>query len=40
VKENCDYLVNIPMPGKFESLNASVATGVMLFEVVRQRRFT
>ena len=40
VKENCDYLVHIPMPGKFESLNASVATGVMLFEVVRQRRFT
>ena len=34
VKENCDYLVHIPMPGKFESLNASVATGVMLFEVV------
>jgi len=39
VKENCDYLVKIPMPGEFESLNASVATGVMLFEVVRQRRF-
>ena len=37
VKEHCDYLVKIPMPGQFESLNASVATGVMLFEVVRQR---
>lgn len=36
-KENCDYLVRIPMPGQFESLNASVATGVLLFEVVRQR---
>ncbi|MDX1812122.1 MAG: 23S rRNA (guanosine(2251)-2'-O)-methyltransferase RlmB, partial [Gammaproteobacteria bacterium] len=28
VKENCDFLVKIPMPGEFESLNASVATGV------------
>lgn len=37
VKEQCDYLVKIPMPGEMESLNASVATGVCLFEVVRQR---
>ncbi|HFE36997.1 MAG TPA: 23S rRNA (guanosine(2251)-2'-O)-methyltransferase RlmB [Gammaproteobacteria bacterium] len=37
VSENCDYLVKIPMPGKMESLNASVATGVCLFEAVRQR---
>lgn len=37
VKEHCDYLVKIPMPGEMESLNASVATGVCLFEVVRQR---
>jgi len=37
VKEHCDYLVKIPMPGDMESLNASVATGVCLFEVVRQR---
>lgn len=37
VKEHCDYLVKIPMPGQFESLNASVAAGIMLFEVVRQR---
>jgi 23S rRNA (guanosine2251-2'-O)-methyltransferase len=37
VKEQCDYLAKIPMPGEFESLNASVAAGVMLFEVVRQR---
>lgn len=37
VAENCDYLVKIPMPGEMESLNASVATGICLFEVVRQR---
>jgi 23S rRNA (guanosine2251-2'-O)-methyltransferase len=36
-KENCDMLVNIPMQGVVESLNVSVATGVMLYEVVRQR---
>lgn len=32
-----DSFVNIPMPGKFESLNAAVAAGILLFEVVRQR---
>jgi 23S rRNA (guanosine2251-2'-O)-methyltransferase len=36
-KEHCDLLVNIPMQGVVESLNVSVATGVTLFEVVRQR---
>jgi 23S rRNA (guanosine2251-2'-O)-methyltransferase len=36
-RERCDYLVRIPMPGPMESLNVSVATGVALFEVVRQR---
>jgi len=36
-RENCDQLVKIPMPGVFESLNVSVATGVALFEAVRQR---
>jgi len=36
-RERCDYLVRIPMPGEIESLNVSVATGVALFEVVRQR---
>jgi TrmH family RNA methyltransferase len=32
-----DYEIKIPMPGKFESLNAAVAAGIILFEVVRQR---
>jgi 23S rRNA (guanosine2251-2'-O)-methyltransferase len=36
-REHCDGLVKIPMPGDMESLNVSVATGVALFEVVRQR---
>jgi 23S rRNA (guanosine2251-2'-O)-methyltransferase len=35
--ENCDFLVQIPMRGSVECLNVSVATGVCLFEVVRQR---
>jgi len=37
VREHCDELLSIPMPGSVESLNVSVATGVTLFEVVRQR---
>jgi 23S rRNA (guanosine2251-2'-O)-methyltransferase len=37
VRESCDQLVKIPMPGSVESLNVSVATGVALFEVNRQR---
>ncbi|MBC8043268.1 MAG: 23S rRNA (guanosine(2251)-2'-O)-methyltransferase RlmB [Rhizobacter sp.] len=37
LKERCDELVQIPILGKSESLNASVAAGVMLYEVVRQR---
>jgi len=36
-RESCDSLVKIPMPGSTESLNVSVATGVALFEAVRQR---
>jgi 23S rRNA (guanosine2251-2'-O)-methyltransferase len=36
-REHCDGLVRIPMPGDMESLNVSVATGVALFEAVRQR---
>ncbi|HCS26654.1 MAG TPA: 23S rRNA (guanosine(2251)-2'-O)-methyltransferase RlmB [Spongiibacteraceae bacterium] len=37
-RENCDYLAKLPMAGAVSSLNVSVATGVVLFEVVRQRR--
>jgi 23S rRNA (guanosine2251-2'-O)-methyltransferase len=36
-KKNCDYLISIPMIGQIESLNVSVATGILLYEVVRQR---
>ena len=36
-REHCDVLVKIPMQGTVSSLNVSVATGVVLFEVVRQR---
>ncbi len=36
-RENCDHLVKIPMAGEVSSLNVSVATGVCLFEAVRQR---
>lgn len=36
VKEHCDFLVKIPMLGKTESLNASVAAGIFFYEVVRQ----
>ncbi len=35
--ENCDYLVQIPMKGEIQSLNVSVAAGVLLFEILRQR---
>ena len=37
-REHCDVLVRIPMLGSVESLNVSVATGVCLFEAVRQRQ--
>lgn len=37
-RDHCDRLVNIPMAGEVSSLNVSVATGVALFEIVRQRR--
>lgn len=36
-RENCDFLVKIPMQGQVESLNVSVATGILLFEALRQR---
>ena len=37
-RERCDYLVRLPMAGSVSSLNVSVATGICLFEAVRQRR--
>lgn len=37
VRENCDFMASIPMYGEIDSLNASVAAGVMAYEVVRQR---
>ncbi|CAM5591746.1 23S rRNA (guanosine-2'-O-)-methyltransferase RlmB OS=Stutzerimonas stutzeri OX=316 GN=rlmB PE=3 SV=1 [Stutzerimonas stutzeri] len=36
-REHCDYLVRLPMAGSVSSLNVSVATGVCLFEALRQR---
>ena len=38
VKKNCDFIANIPMYGKINSLNASVAAGIMIYEVIKQRK--
>lgn len=38
IKENCDFLISIPMVGEINSLNASVAASVIMYEVLRQRR--
>lgn len=38
VRNNCDELVKIPMHGKIESLNASVSAGIVMYEVVKQRK--
>ena len=37
VKEKCDFVASIPMRGNIDSLNASVAAGVLAYEIVRQR---
>ena len=37
VKENCDFLIKIPMKGKISSLNASVSAGIVVYEAVKQR---
>ena len=37
IQKNCDFIVSIPLEGKVESLNASVATGMALYEIFRQR---
>ena len=37
MKEKCDFLLSLPMAGKITSLNASVAAGIFMYEVVRQR---
>lgn len=37
VKENCDFVASIPMKGDIDSLNASVAAGILAFEIARQR---
>ncbi len=38
VREKCDFLLSLPMNGKINSLNASVAAGIFMYEAVRQRR--
>ena len=38
VKESCDFIATIPMKGDINSLNASVATGIVVFEALRQRK--
>lgn len=37
VADNCDFLIKIPMKGKIQSLNVSVAAGILLFEIMRSR---
>lgn len=38
VKEKSDFVVSLPMNGKINSLNASVAAGILMYEIARQRR--
>ena len=37
VREHCDFVTSIPMNGDIDSLNASVAAGILAYEIVRQR---
>ena len=37
IKNNCDFLLKIPMKGKINSLNASVSAGIILYEIVKQK---
>ena len=37
VREGCDFLVKIPVMGQINSLNASVAAGILIFETLKQR---
>ena len=37
VKDNCDFLIKIPMQGKITSLNASVSAGIVIYEALKQR---
>ena len=37
-RENCDFIVKIPMQGKINSLNASVSAGIVIYEAVRNRK--
>jgi 23S rRNA (guanosine2251-2'-O)-methyltransferase len=38
IKEKCDFVVSLPMLGKVNSLNASVAGGIILYEIARQKQ--
>ena len=37
VRDKCDFILSLPMKGKINSLNASVAAGILMYEVMRQR---
>jgi 23S rRNA (guanosine2251-2'-O)-methyltransferase len=37
VKEKCDFIVSLPMKGKINSLNASVAAGILMYEIAKHR---
>ena len=38
IQQKCDFMIKLPMAGKINSLNASVAAGIFMYETVRQRR--